>query len=373
MKIGFDAERAFHNETGLGNFSRSFITGMMKLHPEHEYLLLDTGNPLDLPYFNRALNDSGAVWKNIQPGFLGKYSRTYGWGAASRREKLDVFHGLSNELPLDWKSGSVASIVTIHDLIFRRFPETYKSMDRWIYDKKVAFVAKRADMILATSHQTKADLEDFYPESKGRIEVVFQDCDPGFHYRKRTEAVAKILYKYDIVERPYILCVSKLEKRKNHKRLLEAFKKILNLISEDLVLVGSRGDAADEILDQLGDFDGRLRWLGKVETDDLVNLYDGSSFTVFPSVFEGFGIPLLESMRRGKAIVTSKGSCFEEIAGRSALYADANSSDEIAEQIFRISTQSETKAELERLAKIESKRFDPKILVEQVHKIYSGL
>ena len=147
----------------------------------------------------------------------------------------------------------------------------------------------------------------------------------------------------------------------------------MHLIPEDLVLVGSRGDAADEILNQLGDLEGRLRWLGQVETDNLVNLYDGCSFTVYPSFFEGFGIPLLESMRRGKAIVSSKGSCFQEIAGTAALYADPESIDEIAEQILKLSTDSSTKAELEKASAIEAKRFEPKKLLENIYQLYQSL
>jgi glycosyltransferase involved in cell wall biosynthesis len=373
MKIGYDAKRAYHNPTGLGNYSRTLIGGMLKQHPENEYLLMDTGNPMDLPYFNRQLNDSGANWKYESGGMFGKHSRSYGWGSKARSLKLDVYHGLSNEIPLDWKPGATKSVVTIHDVIFKRYPEAYKALDRWFYNRKTQFACKKADIILATSLQTQSDLEEYYPDSRGRIQVVYQDADPAFHYRKRTEAVAKILYKFDIVERPYILCVSKLEKRKNHKVLLEAFRSVMSQIPEDLVLVGGRGDTGDEILEHLGDYDGRLRWLGNVETDDLVNLYDGASYTAYPSVFEGFGIPLLESMRRGKAIVSSTGSCFQEIAGQAALYADPTRPEEMAQQLLRLSTDAELKRSLETAGQTESKRFDMKVLVETIHGVYRDL
>jgi glycosyltransferase involved in cell wall biosynthesis len=138
-------------------------------------------------------------------------------------------------------------------------------------------------------------------------------------------------------------------------------------------LVGSRSDAADEILDQLTDFEGRLRWLGNVETDDLVNLYDGSAFTVYPSVFEGFGIPLLESIRRGKAIVTSTGSCFEEIAGTAALYANPESIEEISAAILQLSDESNLRKQLEANTIAESKRFNPEILFEQTYVLYEKI
>lgn len=373
MKIGYDAKRAFHNITGLGNYSRTLIGGMMKRYPENEYSLMDTGNPMDLPYFIRQLNESGAIWKMESGGWLGKSSRTYGWGSKAKSLGLDIYHGLSNEIPMDWKRGKTKVVVTIHDVIFKHYPSAYKTVDRWIYQRKTAFATRHADLIVATSHQTKADLENWFPESQGKIEVLYQDTDSGFHYRKRPEAVARVLYRFELVERPYILCVSKLEKRKNHKNLLEAYKKIMHLIPEDLVLVGGRGDAADEILDQLGHFEGRLRWLGRLETDDLVNLYDGASFCVFPSVFEGFGIPLLEAMRRGKALVSSTGSCFEEIAGSAAIYANPESQDEIAECLLSVSTKPQVKLRLEEATRIECQRFDPFHQLDALHQLYQKI
>jgi glycosyltransferase involved in cell wall biosynthesis len=370
MKIGFDAKRAFHNQTGLGNYSRTLISGFFNQFPENEYVLFNTPKPLDLPYFNRNLQESGASFRQWTGS---NFSRFFGWGSVAKREKLDIYHGLSNEIPFDLKKGKVKSVVTVHDLIFKRFPEGYKPIDRWIYDQKCKFLARHADLILATSQQTADDLQAFYPTSQGRVEVVYQDCDINFHYRRRPEAIARVLYKYDLVERPYILCVSKLEKRKNHKTLLEAFRKVMHEIPEDLVLVGGRGDTADEVLPQMDDMQGRLRWLGRVETDDLVNLYDGSAFTVYPSVFEGFGIPLLESMRRGKAIVSSEGSCCGEIAGSAALYADPNSADELASCLLSLSSNSEMRKKLEVSCEMETKRFNPDKLVAQVMEKYRNL
>lgn len=373
MIIGFDAKRAFHNQTGLGNYSRTLISGLMRQYPQHQYALFDTGNPLDLPYFQRQLRESGASWEVISGGWLGKNSRVWGWGSLALKKQLDIFHGLSNEIPLDWKKGKTKVVVTVHDVIFKRFPEGYKSLDRWIYQKKTAFATRHADLIVATSEQTKRDLEAWFPQSVGKIEVVYQDTDAGFHYRKRPEAIARILYQYDLVERPYILCVSKLEKRKNHKNLLEAYKKVMAEIPEDLVLIGGRGDAASEILDKLGDFGGRLRWLGRIESDDLVNLYDGASFCVYPSVFEGFGIPLLEAMRRGKAQISSLGSCFEEVAGSAAIYADSENPISIGEALKSVSLDPRVKSRLELAAQKEIERFDIHQQLEKMMCLYKRL
>jgi glycosyltransferase involved in cell wall biosynthesis len=370
MKIAFDAKRAFHNRTGLGNYSRTLISGLMRHFPENQFVLFDTPKLLDLPYFIRSLQESGAdfeIWRTSN------LSRNWGWGGEAKKKKADIYHGLSNEIPFDLKRGKVKSVATIHDLIFKRFPQNYKPLDRWIYQQKTQHLARHADLILATSMQTKADLEEFYPACTGRVQVVYQDCDPAFHFRRRPEAIARMLYKFDLVERPYILCVSKLEQRKNHLRLVQAFEKIMHQIPEDLVLVGGRGDAADPVLNQLERFQGRLRWLGKVETDDLVNLYDGSSFTAYPSVFEGFGIPLLESIRRGKAILSSEGSCFGEIAGSAALYANPESVEELAQCLLSLSSHADLRQKLELAAAQECLRFQPEKLEAEVMAWYQNI
>jgi glycosyltransferase involved in cell wall biosynthesis len=369
MTIGYDAKRAFHNPTGLGNYSRTLLTAMFRQHPENEYVLFDTSRPLDLPYFNRALRESGSKFR--YEGGAGTFGRTFFWGKKAAGMKLDLYHGLSNEIPLDWNPRrGVKSVVTIHDVIFRRFPLAYKWTDRFIYQQKTAFACKKADLILVPSLQTRADLEGWFPSCKGRVEVLYQDTAPAFHYRKRPEAVAKVLYKYDLVERPYILCVSKLDQRKNHLRLLKAFRMVMKEIPEDLVLVGARGDAAEEVLDQLGDFEGRLRWLGAVETDDLVNLYDGSVFTVFPSLFEGFGIPVLESVRRGKAVLASSDSCCEEVAGPAGIYADPTSEKSLAEGLISLSTDSSLRFQLELSASRQAEKFNLQLLTEELHNHY---
>ena len=372
MNIGYDAKRAFHNPTGLGNYSRTLLTAMFRQHPENSYVLFDTKKPLELPYFQRALRESGAPYR--YEGGSGFFARTFLWGSKAAKFKLNVYHGLSNEIPLDWNPRrGIKSVVTIHDVIFRRYPQAYNRSDRFIYQQKTSFACRKADLILVPSKQTRADLEGWFPSCKGRVEVLYQDTAPAFHHRKRPEAVAKVLYKYDLVERPYILCVSRLEQRKNHLRLLDAFRKVMDEIPEDLVLVGARGDTAEEVLNQLETFGGRLRWLGPVDTDDLVNLYDGSVYTAFPSVFEGFGIPVLESVRRGKAVLTARDSCCEEVAESAGAYADPLSVDSLAEGLWKLSSDASYRFQLEEAARQQAGRFNLASLTEDLFAHYKRI
>lgn len=370
MHLGFDGKRAFHNSTGLGNYARNLIASFLKQYPQYEYTIFDTPKPLDLPYFNRSLTDSRAKFEVLRTSNL---ARNWGWGSKIKSRRIDLFHGLSNELPFDLKAGPAKSVVTLHDVIFKRFPQGYKSLDRFIYHQKTKHACKTADAIVATSQQTLADLRHWYPESEGKTVVIYQAADPAFQFRKRPEAVARILYKYDLVEKPYILCVSKLEQRKNHMLLLDAFRLIADEIQEDLVLVGGPGDTASEVSKRIAEFNGRVKWLGRVENDDLVNLYDGSSFTVFPSVFEGFGIPIVEALCRTKAVVAAADSCFEEIAGKGGCFFKPADSQDLGSKLAEVSRNATLKESLEAGAVVESARFSTDNQVLQLHNLYTEL
>lgn len=373
MKIGYDAKRAFHNATGLGNYSRTLIARQFAQYASDEYWLYNTGTPDKFPDFLAEIKQSKATWHHIQPSFLASLQRTYGFGFRARRAGLDIYHGLSNELPLDWKHGSTKAVVTIHDVIFKRFPEAYKPIDHWIYDYKTRFACVKADLILATSRQTKADLEEWYPESKGKIEVVYQDADEDFSTMPRQHNWPAVLQQKGVEKKPFILCVSKLEQRKNHKNLLPAFKNLLSDVPHDLVLVGSDGDTAHLVQQAQKTMKGRLHSLGKLSKEALIGLYDAADFVVYPSLFEGFGIPLVEAMRRGKAIVSSTSSCFKEVAGEAGIYANPKNFEDISAQLYRMATDANLKAACEEAGKARLPLFDARQLSAKVHGLYESI
>jgi len=186
MHVGFDAKRAFHNQTGLGNYSRDVLRLLVRHRPGHRYTAytppaegLELGPGITVRGPDRPLGRlAPSLW------------RVAGLAAQARREGVDLFHGLSNELPLGIERTGLRSVVTIHDLIFERFPELYPPVDRRIYRWKFRSATRRADRIIAISRQTRDDLVDLFGVDPARIRVVYQGCHPAFQARVEPEHVA---------------------------------------------------------------------------------------------------------------------------------------------------------------------------------------
>ncbi|MDX9705802.1 MAG: glycosyltransferase, partial [Weeksellaceae bacterium] len=190
MRIGFDAKRAFFNTSGLGNYSRSTIELLTKFYPQNDFLLFTPSieNAIDFKYPEKA--------EIIQPKHLiertfKSWWRSFKMASSIAEHELDIFHGLSGELPIKAHKKSKAKlIVTIHDLIFLRFPEYYTSVDRNIYYQKAKYACEIADTIIAISEQTKSDLINFFKVDDKKIEVVYQGCNTIFH--KEADTTVKI-------------------------------------------------------------------------------------------------------------------------------------------------------------------------------------
>ena len=173
MKIGFDGKRATQNFTGLGNYSRYLIGLLAKFHPQNQYIIYALNSP------SSEIAIPQVEYKYPKTTLLKSYWRSYGIVKTLVQNKIDLFHGLSNEIPFGLKK-RVPSVVTIHDLIFIRYPEYYSLVDRVIYQLKFRHAALQADKIIAISQQTKHDLVHYFGIKEDKVEVIYQDCDPIF-------------------------------------------------------------------------------------------------------------------------------------------------------------------------------------------------
>ena len=176
MRIGFDAKRAVSNFTGLGNYSRFVISNLMKFYPKNTYKLFIPKFPSDDKINTLSSDETHYTIKHTKKPFW----RTMGIVKDIRREDLDIYHGLSNELPFKINKTKVKSIVTIHDLIFLKFPQFYSLIDRIIYNVKAKYACRVADRIVAVSECTKRDIIKHYKISPDKSEVVYQGCFPVF-------------------------------------------------------------------------------------------------------------------------------------------------------------------------------------------------
>lgn len=343
LRVAVDAKRALRNTTGLGNYSRCLIGSLASLPIANELLLLcPPGADTRLV---ESLLDSRKVSLEAGQGpgarHLHAYWRSYGISSDIRRLRPDVYHGLSNELPLNIASAGVPSVVTIHVVIWRRFPSDYSAVDRRLYDLKYGRSARNATRVIAISECTARDLVCDFGIPREKIDVVYQDCDRSFT-RASAEDIARVRSAYGIGDNPYVVAVGTVQGRKNQ---LLAVKGLRALPSDvKLVIVGRRTDYAREIDAYIAahpELRDRVLWLVGVPFADLPALYSGAVFSSYTSRYEGFGIPLVESLRCRVPVIAATGSCLEEAGGPGAFYADPDNEEQWAQYARRLLDDSE--------------------------------
>lgn len=247
MRIGFDGKRAVQNFTGLGNYSRYIVDILCQFYPENEYVLYAPKKRE-----NKRLDKLTKQYQQLQLSYpttsswkkLSSLWRVWGVTQQLEKEKIDIFHGLSNELPLNIHQSEVKSIVTIHDLIFLRYPQYYHSIDRKIYTYKFRKACENADKIIAISECTKRDIIEYFRIPADKIEVVYQGCDPSFIHPVAAEKKREIRAKYQLPDH-YILNVGSIEERKNALSAVQALMMLPEQIH--LVIVGRHTEYTDKI------------------------------------------------------------------------------------------------------------------------------
>jgi len=260
-------------------------------------------------------------------------------------------------------------------LIFVRYPELYPAIDRFFYQQKFRYACENADAVVAVSQQTKDDIMEFYKIPAERIRVIYQDCQSIFFPWAGTPAALlrervgkEILRKYSL-NKPYIICVSSFSERKNQKRLIEAFQQ-LGLKDYELVLVGGKSKYAEEIAQNSPQ---NTRILYGVPSADLPALYQGASLCVYPSFFEGFGIPIVEALHSGIPVVAATGSCLEEAGGEGALYANPLDVNDLSDKMRQVLTNDSLRNDLVLKGKEHIKQFSAENIAGQLVELYREL
>jgi len=373
MKIGFDAKRLFLNNTGLGNYSRDLVRGILEQAKENDYFLYTTGGEIDLK--TKFLKDHPNA-EIVYPSGLYKKMKSYWRSVKLERELIkngvEVYHGLSHEIPRKNKLSKIKYVVTIHDLIFLRFPENYNRIDRKIYKKKVEYACKTADKIIAISEQTKRDLIEFLNVPENKIEVIYQSCATSFHHISDYRYRDLIKNKYNLPEN-YILYVGTIEKRKNLATLIEAIGKSNTKLP--LVAVGKQTDYTKEVMAMVDKYNlgNQVALLQNLSFLDLPSIYQSANLFVYPSFFEGFGIPVLEALYSKTPVIAAIGSCLEEAGGPNSIYIDPKNSDELASAIDRVIENPELQLEMKEKGFEYAQNFTSENQAKEVLEIYEGL
>ncbi|MEL6536997.1 MAG: glycosyltransferase family 1 protein [Bacteroidota bacterium] len=346
MKIGYDAKKLFGNHAGLGNYSRTLVENMHALYLNTPITLYTTklSQGPATQHFETAKDITTHAYTKWDKALW----RSRGIIKQLKRDGIDLYHGLSHEVPFGIHRSGIKSVVTMHDLVYQIYPQDYGQVDRWIFDAKFRYACQHADQIIAISESTKQDLIKYLDADPERISVVYQACHREF-YSAQTEISFKTVAKhYDLPEK-YLLVVGSIFPRKNLSLLLRALALLPTALQLPLVLVG-KGDAHKQELLQLAHelgIEHLLVWAHNVnQTQPLRTVYQNATAFVYPSRYEGFGIPVVEALLSRTPVITTQISSLPEAGGPDSMYVDPDDPQGLAEAIERVSQDAELRKEM---------------------------
>lgn len=362
MKIAYDAKRFFYNTSGLGNYSRDLVRILAQNFSENQYFLL-----------NKNKSERGSDILSLpNVSFIemtkGRFARQLKMGKDAQKIGADIFHGLSGELPLKWNSKPIKKIVTIHDLIFIRYPEYYSWFDRKIHLWKFKKAAESADLIIAISEQTKRDIIQFLKVPESKIRVVYQGCHKAFKEDHAQAFIQKTKEKFNLPER-FVLNVGTIEERKNLLNTAKALKDT----DIPLVVVGKKTKYFKKVENFVQKNKIKAYFLEGVSMDELAVIYKLADIFIYPSFFEGFGIPVIEALFSKTAVITSNTSCLPEAGGPDSVYIDPKNPLDIQAKIkFLWQNESERKRRAERSFEFVQK-FNDEPIANELMILYKNI
>ena len=370
IKIGYDAKRIVRNGTGLGSYGRTLVNDIARLDDVDLHLYAPDQGRDDL----RSQVLPGVNWHfaRSKPGLCSGQTplwRTMGIVKDLKRDGIQLYHGLSGELPIGIRKSGIKSVVTIHDLIFLRHPEFYHWADTKIYAWKFSQAIREADHIIAISECTKRDILEYGGQwvSEDKISLIYQSCAPRFGEQMTQRGQASLCPSR------YILSVGSIEARKN---ILLAVKALPYLPDDlHLVVVGRHTKYTDQILDyaRREGLSQRLHILHGVSDEELPALYAGAEAFVYPSRYEGFGIPIIEAISCGLPVVACTGSCLEEAGGPDSLYVSPDDEQAMAAAVRQVLLGAEGREERISRSRAYIRRFEGSDVAGQVVDLYRSL
>jgi glycosyltransferase involved in cell wall biosynthesis len=373
MNIGFDAKRAVQNNTGLGNYSRYVIEILSGCYPDNNYILFAPQKKENSRLKNiLSLTNVSFVFPTGISKKCSSLWRISGVKKDIKKRGIQIFHGLSNELPLGMKRTGIKTVVSIHDLIFLRYPEFYKPIDRMIYRWKFKRACRSANAIVAVSECTKRDIVSFFHVPEEKISVVYQGCHPQFKAIVPIEKRKEIMEKHQLPPL-FLLYVGSIESRKNLLIAVKALKKLPDNIH--LVAIGKQTPYQTEVETYAGQsgLEQRLHIRNHFPFEDLPAIYQSAALFLYPSFFEGFGIPVIEALSSGVPVIAASGSCLEEAGGPNSIYVNPSDDKELANRILEVLTDEALAKKMISRGKEYVKQFDDKKIASDIIQIYNHL
>lgn len=371
MIVGIDAKRIVRNGTGLGSYGRTLVNDLVRLGDRDLQLRLYAPDEGKEDLRGQIIEGPEFIYPKGKPsgtigGMRKAWWRSHGVVKDLLNDGVTVYHGLSGELPTGLQKAGIKGVVTIHDLIFMRHPEYYHWIDTKIYEWKFRQALCEADHIIAISERTKKDILELGGEEYAdRISVIYQSFAPRFSADISPEKKAEVKERYKLPSR-FILNVGTIEQRKNLATAIDA----VDLLPQDihLVAVGRQTPYVKQLPPS-----ERLHLLSGVPDKDLAAIYAQAEAFVYPSRYEGFGIPIIEAIAVGLPVVACTGSCLEEAGGPDSLYVGPDDAIGMAEALKRCLRGARGRQERILRSREYIRRFEGNDVAAQVADIYRRL
>jgi len=369
VHIGFDAKRLFHNFTGLGNYSRTLVNNLKSYYPDTTVTLFSPkSKPNDRTkafFDNTSYNlyeGGGAAW------------RTWSIYKDINKHHVDIFHGLSHQIPFSSERLECKTVVTVHDLIQRIRPRDFPAVDRMIYERKCKYACANADQIIAISENTKQDIMKYYRTSEDKIKVIYQSCARQFSEDVDESDVLEATELFSLPEE-YYLYVGSVVPRKNLLAIVDAMAKIPKKDRIPLLVIGSGRKYMGKVVraiekQKLGDW---VDFLGDVPFRLFPAIYKQATALVYPSLYEGFGIPVIEALSIGTPVITSNTSSMPEAGGDVSMYVDPSSQAELVKAMLEVRDPGQKADDCIKIRKQHATQFLPEHTAEQLHATYKSL
>ena len=378
LTIAFEGKRVFNSLTGFGAYSRLAVTDLAKFYPQNRYVLfahqslhaLSKKAIFSTPEIERIVN-LDAVKIVFPPDYWKIYWKLFGISRELRLHDVDLYHGLTNQIPRSVRRVGIPKILTIHDLIYRHYPELFPGENLDAHDHQIRKACVVSDRIIAVSENTKKDLVNYFSIDPEKISVIYPVCDRRYRTKSSLGKIRRIKSKYSLPDK-YLLYVGSMTRRKNLLSIVKAIELLPPADRLPLVVIGVSTAYTAEILEYVARHKLE-RWLvfsTGVTTEDLPTVYQGAEIFLLTSIYEGFGLPILEALASGVPVIASNVSAMPEAGGPGSRLVDPDNADEIAAGIIDILKNDTLRQDMIREGYLYSTNFDNKVTSEKILRLY---
>ncbi len=370
IKIGFEAKRLFHNKTGLGNYCRNLVNQLSEFYPDNKYFLY---NPKKKRKELFKPNNFNVFEKNPNTKlnkFFFNFWRQFSITKDLKIDNIAIFHGLSGEIPYGLKQNKIKSVVTIHDLIFMIYPEFYNFFDRKLHYHKFKKACYQSDHIIAITEQTKNDIIKFFDINPKKISVIYQGCDNAFKIKYSEIQKKQISLKYNLPEK-FVLNVGTIEARKNIFEVVKAIKET----DISLVIIGKKTKYSENIEQYIieNNMQNQVLFLNGISIIELAIIYQLATIFIYPSLYEGFGIPIIEALFSKTPVITSNRSCLPEAGGPDSIYINPENNEEIKIALLTLwNDKSKREAIIDKGFNFVQK-FNDEVIAKNIMELYNKI